>query len=114
MMMPKSIAPKLIKLASTPNKYINDSAKSKLKGMTEATTNPDRILPSSNTTTKTTIKQPKIRFSAIVKVVLPINSDLSKNPLINTPSGNVDFISSNRCFTRSIVPLESAPLSIMT
>ena len=114
MMMPKSMAPKLIRLASTPNKYIMASANNKLKGITEATTSPERKLPSSKTTTNTTIKQPKTRFSTMVKVVRPINSERSKKPLITTPSGRAVSISAIRAFTRSIVPFPSAPLSIIT
>ncbi len=65
-MIPKSMAPKLIKLASTPKRYMRDKAKSKHKGITEATTNPDLRLPNKITTTKMTIKHPKIRFSVTV------------------------------------------------
>ena len=81
-MIPKSIAPRLIKLASTPKTYIKDKAKSKHKGITEATTSPERKLPKSNTTTKMTIRQPKIRFSLTVKVVFAISSLRSRKGLI--------------------------------
>ena len=57
-------------------------ANSKHNGITEATTNPERQFPSNKTTTKITIKQPKIKFSATVKVVFPTNSLRSKKPLI--------------------------------
>ena len=113
-MIPKSIAPKLIKLASTLNKYIMDKANNKLKGITEATTSPERRLPSNKTTTKTTMRQPKSRFSTMVKVVRPMSSERSKNPLITIPSGSVVSISAILAFTRSMVPLPSAPLSIIT
>ena len=76
------MAPKLIKLASIPKIFINEMANSKHNGITEATTNPERQFPSNKTTTKITIKQPKIKFSATVKVVFPTNSLLSKKPLI--------------------------------
>ena len=85
--IPKSIAPKLIKLASTPKIFIRESANNIQSGITEATTSPDLKLPSSSITTKRTIKKPNIKFSAIVKVVLPINSLLSKKALILTPLG---------------------------
>ena len=42
--------------------------------MTEATTKPERIFPKSKTTTNMTIKQPRIKFSAIVVVVFVISS----------------------------------------
>ena len=69
--------------------YIIDNVNSNDSGITEATTNPERKLPNNKITTKITIMIPKIKFSAIVKVVLPINSLRSKKPLIKTPSGNV-------------------------
>ena len=94
--------------------YINESANNKHNGITEATTKPERRFPKSKTTTKITIKHPKIRFSAIVKVVLAISSLRSKNGLIEIPLGNEDCISATRCFTASITALELASLSIIT
>ncbi len=114
MIIPKSMAPKLIKFASTSKMYIREIAKSKLNGMTEATTRPERTFPNSKTTTKITIRHPKIKFSVIVKVVRAINSERSKNPLIITPSGRVGSISASLSFTRSMVALDPAPLSIIT
>ena len=114
MMIPKSIAPKLIKLASTPKIYINESANKRLSGMTEATTNPERRLPKSSTTTKITIKLPKMRFSATVNVVLAISSLRSRKGLMEMPGGKVDCISATRFFTASITALELASFSIMT
>ncbi|MNE21824.1 hypothetical protein D3C80_1150020 [compost metagenome] len=76
------MAPKLIKLASMPKIFINEIANNKQSGMTEATTNPERQLPNNRTTTKITIKHPRIKFSATVKVVFPTSSLRSRNPLI--------------------------------
>ena len=114
MMIPKSMAPKLIKLASTPKIFIRINAKNKHNGMTDATTSPERRFPSSNTTTKMTIKHPKMRFSLIVKLVFAINSLRSRKALMRTPLGSELCISSTRFFTASITFLESAPLSIIT
>ena len=61
---------------------MNEIANNKQSGITDATTNPERQLPNNSTTTKITIKQPRIKFSATVKVVLPTNSLRSKKPLI--------------------------------
>ena len=80
--IPKSIAPKLIKLASILKIFINEMANNKQSGITEATTNPERQFPNKRTTTKITIKHPKIKFSATVKVVFPTSSLRSKNPLM--------------------------------
>ncbi len=82
MIIPKSMAPRLIKLASTPKRFIMEMANNKLIGITEATTKPERQFPKSKTTTKITIREPKIKFSATVKVVLFISSVLSKKPLM--------------------------------
>ena len=62
--------------------FIKVIANNKLKGITEATTNPERKLPSKSTTIKMTIKEPIIQFSATVVVVFLISSLRSKNPLI--------------------------------
>ena len=114
MIIPKSIAPKLIKLASTLNMCIIPSANNKLKGITDATTNPERIFPNNKTTTKITIKQPKIKFSAMVKVVLFKSSLRSRKGLICTPLGKDFSISATRFFTLSMVALVFASFSIIT
>tara|TARA_Y100001963_G_scaffold142109_1_gene211199 strand:- start:280 stop:471 length:192 start_codon:yes stop_codon:yes gene_type:complete len=62
--------------------FISEMANNKLNGITDATTKPERKLPSNNTTTNMTIKDPKIKFSDTVKVVLPISSLRYKNPLM--------------------------------
>ena len=108
------MAPRLIKLASTPKIFISDNANNKHIGITDATTSPDLKLPNRRTTTKITIKQPKIRFSAIVKVVLPINSLLSKKGFIRMPGGRAGEISFTLSFTALITSLELAPFSIIT
>jgi hypothetical protein len=68
--IPKSIAPKH-QVSINSKIFINEIANNRHNGITEATTNPDRQFPSNKTTT---IRQPKIRFSATVKVVLPTNT----------------------------------------
>ena len=101
MMIPKSIAPRLIRFADKPKMYIMLMPNSRLIGITDATISPDRRLPSSNTTTKITIRAPRVRFSTTVAVVLPISSDRSRNGLMYTPSGKVFCI----CATRSFMAL---------
>jgi hypothetical protein len=59
-----------------------DIVNNRHNGITEAITKLARQLPSKIKTTKMTIKQPKMRFSAMVNVVLFTNSLLSKNPLM--------------------------------
>ena len=82
MMIPKSMAPRLIRLASTPKIYIMERAKSRLNGITDATTIPERKFPSSRTTTKITIRHPRTRFSVMVRVVRPISSLRSRKAFI--------------------------------
>ncbi len=114
MMIPKSMAPKLIKFASTPKMYISESANNIHMGITEATTKPERILPSNRTTTKMTIKQPKMRFSAMVDVVLSISSLRSRNGLMLMPGGSDGEICATFSFTASMTAFELPPFSIIT
>ena len=77
-MSPKSIAPRLIRLALTPNTCIMPRAKSKARGMAEATMSPARKLPRNKTSTKITIKAPSIRFFSTVLMALPTRSVRSR------------------------------------
>ena len=113
-MIPKSIAPKLIRLASTSKRYIMERANSSDKGITEAMTNPERRLPRIRTTAKMTIRKPRSRFSVTVEVVLAMSSLRSRKALILMPSGRVGSISATLFLTASITCLEFASLSIMT
>ena len=88
--IPKSIAPKLIKLAQTSKTFINIKANNNDKGMVEATIKPPRQLPNKKISTKITINAPSIRLVETVEVVSPINLLRSNNGSIMTPSGN-DF-----------------------
>ncbi len=89
-MMPKSMAPRLIKLAQTPNTFIKIKAKSSDSGIVDATISPPRQLPKRITKTKMTISAPSIRLVATVLVVLRIKSLRSMKVSMCTPSGN-DF-----------------------
>ncbi len=102
MIIPKSMAPILIKLASTPKRYIIERVKSSDSGITEATTSPERKFPNKSTTTKITISTPKMRFSAMVKVVFPMSTLLSRKGLMYTPSGRDSDISATRSCTSLI------------
>ena len=66
MMIPKSRAPRLIRLASILKIYIMEIVNRRERGMIEAMTRPDRRLPSRRMTTAKTIRQPRIRFSRTV------------------------------------------------
>ena len=68
-MMPKSMAPRLIRLAHTPVRRIRIKAKSRDSGMSEAVMMPPRMLPKSSTSTKTTMSAPSMRLRAMVDVV---------------------------------------------
>ena len=75
---PKSIAPKLIRLALTPNTFIKPKANNIDKGMAEATINPARRFPRNKTNTNITIKAPSIRFFSTVEIARFTKSVLSK------------------------------------
>src|SRR5690606_39975999 len=89
-MIPKSMAPKLIKFAHTSKIFIKIKAKSKDKGIVDATISPPLQLPSKKTKTKITISAPSTRLVVTVLVVSEINSLRSKKGSTVTPFGN-DF-----------------------
>ena len=60
--IPKSMAPKLIRLADTPKMRIRMKAKSIDRGITDATISPARTLPRKMMSTKNTITAPSIRL----------------------------------------------------
>ena len=88
--IPKSIAPKLIRFDQTPKTFIMIKANSKDKGIVEATIKPPLKFPKKITRTKITISPPSSRLFRTVPVVLAISFALSKNGTIDTPSGK-DF-----------------------
>ena len=85
---PKSIAPKLIKLALTPKIFINPKANNKDKGIAEATIKPALKLPRNRIKTKITINAPSIKFVSTVLIARFTRSVLSKNGSIMTSSGS--------------------------
>ncbi len=85
--IPKSSAPRLIRLASMPKMYIIEMVKSKASGIIDAITSAERIFPKSRITVNITIIAPRIRFSATVNDVFEISSLRSRMGLIKTPSG---------------------------
>ena len=113
MIIPKSKAPRLIRLASIPKMNIMLNVKSNANGIMDETTSAERKLPRISSTTKNTIIHPNKRFSNIVAVVFPISSLRSRIGLIYTPSGKVFCTSSTRAFTSLITCLEFAFLSII-
>ena len=88
--IPKSIAPKLIRFAQTLNAFINIKANNNDNGIVEATIKPPRQFPNKKIRTKITINAPSIRFVATVDVVSAISLLRSNKGSIITPSGK-DF-----------------------
>ena len=111
---PKSTAPKLIKLAEIPTKFIILKVMSMVIGITDATSNPALILPMSITNTKMTINPPSNKFFSTVLMDLSMSLVLSINAEMAKPSGNDFSTCCIRSFTPLIVASESAPLSINT
>ena len=114
MMIPKSRAPRLIRLASIPNINIMEMVKSSASGMMEVITSAERILPSRSSTVSMTMSAPSTRFSTTVREVFATSSLLSTMGLIVIPSGRLCPISSTRFLTSLITSRESASLSIIT
>ena len=71
------MAPKLIKLALTPNTFIIAKANSIAKGIAEATINPALKFPKKSTNTKITINAPSIRFFSTVLIALSTKTERS-------------------------------------
>ncbi|MCY1367658.1 hypothetical protein D9M69_546020 [compost metagenome] len=113
-MIPKSIAPKLIRLPLTPKSRIMAIANSKASGITEATTSPARQFPSSKTNIKMTISAPSIKLVCTVWMALLTNFVRSINGSIETPSGSDFLICSIFSFTLLTTSPLFSPLSIMT
>ncbi|MNL00965.1 hypothetical protein D3C87_1214170 [compost metagenome] len=101
---PKSIAPKLIKLALTPNKRIIPNAKSMDNGIAEATIKPARRLPKKMTKTKITISAPSIKFFSTVPM-----ARLTKSVRSEKASTTISFGSD--CLIRSSFSLTAATTS---
>lgn len=67
--MPKSMAPRLIRLAETPNTRMRMKAKSIASGMTDATIRPARTLPRKTISTTKTMIAPSIRLRITVDML---------------------------------------------
>ena len=76
--IPKSIAPKLIRLAVTPKQRIRMKANSIAKGMTEATITPARTLPKKSISTTKTINAPSTKLRITVETLRLTNSERFK------------------------------------
>ena len=76
--IPKSIAPKLIRLAVTPKQRIRMNANSIANGMTEATIMPARTLPKKIISTTKTIKAPSTKLRITVETLRLTNSERFK------------------------------------
>ena len=110
--IPKSIAPKLIKFPLTPKWFIKITAKSIESGITDATINPARRLPRNSINTNITINAPSKRFLVTVPIALSTNLPLSMNASATTPSGKVLLICAIFSFTLSTTALEFSPFNI--
>ncbi|OPZ30800.1 MAG: hypothetical protein BWZ00_00809 [Bacteroidetes bacterium ADurb.BinA174] len=113
MMIPKSSAPKLIRLASMPKIYIKDNVNNNDKGIIDAIIIAVRKFPRMASTTRITMIQPKSRFSKTVIVVRPISSLRSTMGLMKIPSGRDFCTSATLLCTALITFFESAFLSII-
>ena len=110
--IPKSIAPRLIKFAQTPKILIMIKANNRDNGITEAVMMPPRTFPSSKTNTKMTIRAPSTKLRAIVLVVRSIRLERSRNGFISIPVGSDFLILSILFLTASTTLSEFAPFNI--
>jgi hypothetical protein len=75
--MPKSMAPRLIRLPLRPSAFMPVKATSMAKGIAAATMSPPRKLPRSRKSTATTKSAPSARFFATVLMVRRTSSPRS-------------------------------------
>ena len=66
--IPKSMAPKLMRLADTPKMRIRINPNNMANGMTEATISPARILPKNSIKTTKTMRAPSTKFRITVEM----------------------------------------------
>ena len=94
-MMPKSSAPRLIKLALTLLLTMPVNVNSMDKGITIAVISAARKLPSSKNSTATTSAAPSIRLVATVRMVLSTKMVRLYTAVATTPCGKLRLISSS-------------------
>ena len=110
---PKSIAPRLIKLADIPKTFIMPRANSIDNGMADATISPARKFPRNRTNTKITMSAPSIRFFSTVEIARFTRSVRSRNGSIVTSAGSDFCIVGSFSFIRLTTSALLAPLSII-
>ena len=111
--IPKSIAPRLIRLADTPKILIIIKPNSMASGMTDATMRPARIFPRKIMRTRNTMMAPSIRFFITVEMLRFTSSERLRYGSIFTPSGSIFCTLSIRPCSSLVTTLAFAPLSIM-
>ena len=91
---PKSIAPRLIRLAVMPVADIRLVANSIERGIASVTSSPARTLPSMTSRITITNTPPSVRLVSTVFSVRPMRAEPGRKPLPSlTPSGSVAWIS---------------------
>ncbi len=106
---PKSIAPRLIRLAVTAVADIKLAANSMESGIASVTKRPARKLPSVKSSTAITNSPPSQRFVSTVVRVRPMSEARSYRISTLTPSGSVVRISSSRALARFTTSREFSP-----
>ena len=108
------MAPKLIRLALTPNRFMSPNANNIAKGIADATISPARRLPRKSTNTKITINAPSIKFFSTVPIALLTNSVLSKYGSIKISSGSECWMIGIFALIRLTTSLLFSPFNIIT
>ena len=112
--IPKSIAPRLIRLAHTLNCFMSMKANNRESGIVVAVIIPPRTLPNNITRANITMRAPSKRFVFTVLVVLSIRELRSRNGFISKPSGKDFCTFFMRSCTFWMTELGFDPLSIST
>ncbi len=111
--IPKSIAPRLIRFPLSPKSLIIPKANSMLNGMTLATTSPARQFPRKSTRMNITISPPATRLWAMVFSTRFTSCVRSMKGSITTPSGRLFCICAIRSFTLRLTSWKFSPFSII-
>ena len=107
------MAPRLIRLADTPNILIIMNPKSMARGITDATISPALTFPRNMISTRNTIMAPSIRFFITVDMFLFTSSERFRYGSTVTPSGSIFCTLATRFSSSPVTTLAFAPLSII-
>ena len=110
---PKSMAPRLIRLAETLKYFIPIRAISMERGIALLTIRPARICSRKRKRIATTSRPPSSRFLVAVCRVRSMREERSRKPISRTPGGSDFWMEATLSLTRSTTTRPFSPISSM-